>query len=485
MLRTHENKRPLTAPREQETADRPEGGAGGDLSSSAHHFRVICQLRRDSADRDSAETEFTECSCADGWRSPVSTVTASQPASLVVSAATAPAAHETEPAGRLEGGRRGVRAHHFRVTHINSPVTERDPPARPTSAAATPPPCLLLMNTHSSRYTRTKHHCHNTTRRHRPISCSCLLPSCHCCHRAAASPCALLPGDNIPHTPHARRLAPPPLPPPTPWIAPTLAHALPHALRLSCLPVPPTATPLEIRLTVADRNSQFIAGAAGRLRCCRWAPAPQGLRLILGLAPGGGVPNANALCWRSARSPFLSSPPRASGTRSHRRQPRARRSTQRGWHQARGVPGSKAPAHWRSILARTVPHAPRRHARSETWLGASAAAVAATAGSDGSCRTTAMAVTSPAVARAAAAAATAAAAAVAHAMAAATRPLPWPRPRLPQLLPWRMQQLQPRLRQQLPWRGSNGRSDGSCCGCFAAHATAQLLWRMQRPLARL
>ena len=243
------------------------------------------------------------------------------------------------------------------------------------------------MNTHSSLYTRTKHHCHNTTRRHRPISRSCLLPSCHCCHRAAASPCALLPGDNIPHTPHARRLAPPPLPPPTPWIAPTLAHALPHALRLSCLPVPPTATPLEIRLTVADRNSQFIAGAAGRLRCCRWAPAPQGLRLILGLAPGGGVPNANALCWRSARSPFLSSPPRASGTRSHRRQPRARRSTQRGWHQARGVPGSKAPAHWRSILARTVPHAPRRHARSETWLGASAAAVAATAGSDGSCRT--------------------------------------------------------------------------------------------------
>lgn len=34
LLRTHENKRPLTAPREQETADRPEGGAGGDLSSS-------------------------------------------------------------------------------------------------------------------------------------------------------------------------------------------------------------------------------------------------------------------------------------------------------------------------------------------------------------------------------------------------------------------------------------------------------------------
>ena len=35
MLRAHENKRPLTAPREQETADRPEGGAGGDLKSSS------------------------------------------------------------------------------------------------------------------------------------------------------------------------------------------------------------------------------------------------------------------------------------------------------------------------------------------------------------------------------------------------------------------------------------------------------------------
>ena len=178
-------------------------------------------------------------------------MTASQPASLVVSAATAPAAHETEPAGRLEGGRRGVRA---RAPLPGDTSTHGERPARPTSAAATPPPCLLLMNTHSSRYTRTKHHCHNTTRRHRPISRSCLLPSCHCCHRAAASPCALLPGDNIPHTPHARRLAPPPLPPPTPWIAPTLAHALPHAPRLSCLPLPPTATPLD-PLTAADRNS--------------------------------------------------------------------------------------------------------------------------------------------------------------------------------------------------------------------------------------
>ena len=339
------------------------------------------------------------------------------------------------------------------------------------------------MNTHSSRYTRTKHHCHNTTRRHRPISRSCLLPSCHTAatappprrahyfrvttYRTRRTPAASHPR----RCPRPRRGSRPP------------SHTLCPTHR-DC-PACPCRQRQPRWRSSHRRRSQLIHYRAGRLRCCRWAPAPQGLRLILGLAPGGGVPNANALCWRSARSPFLSSPPRASGTRSHRRQPRARRSTQRGWHQARGVPGSKAPGHWRSILARTVPHAPRRHARSETWLGASAAAVAATAGSDGSCRTTAMAVTSPAVARAAAAAATAAAAAVAHAMAAATRPLPWPRPRLPQLLPWRMQQLQPRLRQQLLWRGSNGRSDGSCCGCFAAHATAQLLWRMQRPLARL
>ena len=216
-------------------------------------------------------------------------------------------------------------------------------------------------------------------------------------------------------------------------------------------------------------GSQFnsLRGAAGRLRCCRWAPAPQGLRLILGLAPGGGVPNANALYWRSARSPFLSSPPRASGTRSQRRQPRAPRSTQRWWHQKRatcqaakrrdtGEAPSRAllPTRHRATLARK----PGWVRRPLPWLRR--LALTAAAG-----RTAAMAVTSPAVARAVAAATAAAAAVVAHAMAAATRLLPWPRPRLPQLLPWRMQQLQPRLRQQLPRRGSNGRSDGSCCGC--------------------
>ena len=238
-----------------------------------------------------------------------------------------------------------------------------------------------------SRYTRTKHHCHNTTRRHRPISRSCLLPSCHCCHRAAASPCALLPGDNRPRTPRAAASTPRRCPrprrgsrPPSHTLCPTHRDcpACPCRQRQprwrSVSPSPMAINSLQVQQAVC-------VAADGPL------PAPQGLRLILGLAPGGGVPNTNALCWRSARSPFLSSPPRASGTRSHRRQPRARRSTQRGWHQARGVPGSKAPAHWRSILARTVPHAPRRHARSETWLGASAAAVAATAGSDGSCRT--------------------------------------------------------------------------------------------------
>ena len=78
---------------------------------------------------------------------------------------------------------------------------ETRPPARP--APATPPPCPAADEYTLSRYTRTKHHCHNSTRRHRPISRSCLLPSCHCCHRAAASPCALLPGDNRPRTPRA------------------------------------------------------------------------------------------------------------------------------------------------------------------------------------------------------------------------------------------------------------------------------------------
>ena len=137
MLRTHENKRPLTAPREQETADRPEGGAGGDLSSSAHHFRVICQLRRDSADRDSAETEFTECSCADGWRSPVSTVTASQPASLVVSAATAPAARTRDRVRRPPRGRPAwsPRAPLPGDTSTRLSRRETRPPARPA-----PPP---------------------------------------------------------------------------------------------------------------------------------------------------------------------------------------------------------------------------------------------------------------------------------------------------------------------------------------------------------
>ena len=176
------------------------------------------------------------------------------PPSLVVSAATAPAAHETESAGRLEGGRRGVRAHHFRVTHINSPVTERDPPARPTSAAATPPPCLLLMNTHPSRYTRTKHHCHNTTRRHRPISRSCLLPSCH---TAATAPPPRRAHYFRVTTDRARRAPPPP----TPAAAP--AHAVDRAHPRTRF-APRTATVLPARaangnpagdpLTAADRN---------------------------------------------------------------------------------------------------------------------------------------------------------------------------------------------------------------------------------------
>ena len=145
-------------------------------------------------------------------------------------------------------------------------------PARPTSAAATPPPCpaadeYTLITIHAHKAPLSQHHA--TPSPHLLLLPPALLPLQP---RAAASPCALLPGDNIPHTPHARRLAPPPLPPPTPWIAPTLAHALPHAPRLSCLPLPPTATPLD-PLTAADRNSihcrvqqAVCAAAAGPLR---------------------------------------------------------------------------------------------------------------------------------------------------------------------------------------------------------------------------
>jgi hypothetical protein len=215
-----------------------------------------------------------------------------------------------------------------------------------------------------------------------------------------------------------------------------------------------------------------LQGAAGRLRCCRWAPAPQGLRLILGLAPGGGVPNANALCWRSARSPFLSSPPRASGlapTASPAHVDRRsaggikRAACQAAKRRHTGEASSRAlfPTRHGATLARKLGWV----RRPLPWLRR--LALTAAAG-----RTAAMAVTSPAVARAVAAATAAAAAVVAHAMAAATRLLPWPRPRLPQLLPWRMQQLQPRLRQQLPRRGSNGRSDGSCCGCESSYRGA-------------
>jgi len=170
---------------------------------------VICQLisSAETRDRDSAETEFTECSCADGWRSPVSTVTASQPASLVVSAATAPAAHETESAGRLEGGRRGVRAHHFRVTH--QLACHRERPVRPPDQR---PPhhhhALLLINTlitiHAHKAPLSQHHA--TPSPHLPLLPPALLP--HCCHRATASPCALLPGDNRPRTPRAAASTP-------------------------------------------------------------------------------------------------------------------------------------------------------------------------------------------------------------------------------------------------------------------------------------
>jgi hypothetical protein len=195
-----------------------------------------------------------------------------------------------------------ARAHHFRVTHQLACHGER--PARPpdqrrrhtTTMPAADEYTLITIHAHKA------HHCHHTTRRHRPISRSCLLP--HCCHRAAASPCALLPGDNIPHTPHARRLAPPPLPPPTPWIAPGFAHLLcpTHRDFPACHPrrAPPTATPRRgrqpILLPITRPCASFVAFPAAR-------------RLIR-LAPGGGVPQARALCWRSARSPFLGSPPR-------------------------------------------------------------------------------------------------------------------------------------------------------------------------------
>ena len=346
---------------------------------------------------------------------------------------------------------------------------ETRPPARP--APATPPPCPAADEYTLSRYTRTKHHCHNTTRRHRPISCSCLLPSCHCSHA---------PPPRRAHyfrvtTDRARRAPPPPTPAAAPAHAVDRAHprtrfalrtatSLPATLaarrqRQPCWTIPLTAY---LRLAI-----QFTAGCSRPSALLPLGPAPQGLRLIMDLAPCGGVPNANALYWRSASSPFLSSPPRASGTRSQRRQPRAPRSTQRWWHQKRatcqaakrrdtGEASSRAllPTRHRATLARK----PGWVRRPLPWLRR--LALTAAAG-----RTAAMAVTSPAVARAVAAATAAAAAVVAHAMAAATRLLPWPRPRLPQLLPWRMQQLQPRLRQQLLWRGSNGRSDGSCCGC--------------------
>ena len=169
-----------------------------------------------------------------------------------------------------------------------SPRDPRPPDQRPPHHHH----ALLLMNTHSSLYTRTKHHCHNTTRRHRPISCSCLLPSCHCCHRAAASPCALLPGDNRPRTPRAAAAHPRRCPrprrgsrPPSHTLCPT------HRDFPACHPcrAPPTATLL-------DDPSHRLSPARNSIHC--------------------GVQQAVCV---AAAGPCAAGPPAHPGPRSRRR----------------------------------------------------------------------------------------------------------------------------------------------------------------------
>ena len=73
-----------------------------------------------------------------------------------------------------------------------------------------------------------------------------------------------------------------------------------------------------------DGNGDTLPPTATATRCCsrpRCTPATTtaatraiakmvATRRPPRLAPGGGVPQARALCWRSARSPFLGSPPR-------------------------------------------------------------------------------------------------------------------------------------------------------------------------------
>jgi hypothetical protein len=188
-------------------------------------------------------------------------VTASQPASLVVSAATAPAAHETESAGRLEGGRRGVRAHHFRVTHELACHGER--PARPPDQR---PPhhhhALLLMNTH---YHDTRAQSTTVTTPRDAIAPSPAPASCPPATAATAPPPRRAHYFRV-TTDRARRAPPPP----TPAAAP--AHAVDRAHPRTRF-APRTATVLPARAANGNpagdpshrRRSQFTI----HCRCSR------------------------------------------------------------------------------------------------------------------------------------------------------------------------------------------------------------------------
>ena len=148
---------------------------------------------------------------------------------------------------------------------------ETRPPARP--APATPPPCPAADEYTLSRYTRTKHHCHNTTRRHRPISRSCLLPSCH---TAATAPPPRRAHYFRVTTDRARRAPPPPTPAAAPAHAVDRAHPRTRFAPRTATVLPALAAngnPAGDPLTAADRNSihcrvqqAVCAAAAGPLR---------------------------------------------------------------------------------------------------------------------------------------------------------------------------------------------------------------------------
>lgn len=138
---------------------------------------------------------------------------------------------------------------------------ETRPPARP--APATPPPCpaadeYTLITIHAHKAPLSQHHA--TPSPHLPLLPPALLPLQP---RAAASPCALLPGDNRPRTPHAAAAHPRRCPrprrrsrPPSHTLCPT------HRDFPACHPcrAPPTATLL-------DDPSHRLSPARNSIHC--------------------------------------------------------------------------------------------------------------------------------------------------------------------------------------------------------------------------